>query len=131
MSEEKMEEDRTPGIFSWQELVTGDPDGSKQFYTELLGWEMESMDMGGGKIYHMFSAGPRPVAGMFKPPAEAGEVPTSWVSYVTVENLEATVSRAEKLGAKVCVPITEVPGKGRFANMVDPQGAAIAFWEFA
>lgn len=133
MSEENecdQTEDKTPGIFSWRELVTQDTDASNKFYSELFGWSLESMDMGGGNMYHMFMAGDRPVAGMVKPPAEKGDVPTTWINYVTVEDLEATVAKAQELGAHMCMPITEIPGKGRFAGFADPQGAPIAFWQF-
>jgi predicted enzyme related to lactoylglutathione lyase len=30
-----------------------------------------------------------------------------------------------------CMPATAIPGKARFASLSDPQGAAIALWEFA
>ena len=59
------------------------------------------------------------------------DVPTSWVSYITVEGFDATVAKAQELGAHLCMPVTEIPGKGRFAGVAGPQGAAIAFWEFA
>ena len=133
MSEEQdcdNQEDRTPGIISWQELVTQDPEGSTKFYSELLDWSTESMEMPNG-TYTFFNAGERPAAGMMKPPAERGDAPTMWVSYITVEDLDATVAKAQELGAHLCMPPTDVPGKGRFAGVVDPQGAMIAFWEFA
>lgn len=123
------EEDKTPGIFSWREMVTQDVAGSTKFYTELLGWSVQSMDMGGGNEYNMFMQGERPVAGMIQSPKE--DAPTTWINYITVENLEATVAKAEELGAHLCMPITEVPGRGRFAGVADPQGAPIAFWQFA
>ncbi len=125
------EEDRTPGIFSWRELVTQDLEGSSKFYTDLFGWTKETMEMPGGMEYTMFNLGERPVAGMVKPPAEKADAPTTWINYVTVEDLEATVAKAQELGARLCMPVTEVPGKGSFAGLVDPQGAPIAFWEFA
>ena len=81
--------------------------------------------------YTVFMAGDRPVCGMVQPPAEAGDVPTNWINYITVENLEATLEKAQALGASLCMPITEIPEKGRFACMVDPQGGPIAFWQFA
>ena len=133
MSEENdcdSKDDKSPGIFSWQELLTQDPEGSAKFYTGLLGWTTDSMDMGGGHIYTMFMNGDRPVGGMVKPPAEAGEVPTFWGNYITVEDLDATVAKAQELGAKICMPPMEIPGKGRLAGMVDPQGAMISFWEY-
>jgi hypothetical protein len=131
MSDDCNEEDKTPGIFSWRELVTQDLEGSSKFYTDLLDWTTNTMPMPGGMDYTMFMAGDRPVAGMIKPPAEKSDVPTSWVSYITVEDLDATIAKAQELGAHLCMPVTEMPGKGRFAGVVDPQGAPIAFWEFA
>lgn len=121
-------EDRTPGIFSWREILTQDVEGSKEFYTELLGWTVNSMDMGGGMNYDMFMQGERPVAGMVKPPSV--EVPNMWINYITVKDLDATVEKAQSLGAHLQMPIAEVPGKGRFAGMTDPQGSPIAFWQF-
>jgi len=133
MSEEKDDcensgEDRTPGIFSWRELMTQDVEGSTKFYTDLLGWSVNSMDMGGGMNYDMFMQGERPIAGMIKPPS--AEVPNMWINYITVEDLDATVEKAQSLGAQLHMPIMDVPGKGRFAGMADPQGAPIAFWQF-
>lgn len=124
------EEDRTPGIFSWRELVSSDPQASKQFYTELLGWSATEVEMPSG-TYTMFMAGERPVAGLVQLPADKAEATTTWIDYITVEDLDATVAKAESLGAKLCMPPMEVPGKGRFAGLSDPQGAPIAFWEFA
>jgi predicted enzyme related to lactoylglutathione lyase len=89
------------------------------------------MPMPNGMEYTMFMAGDRPAAGMVKPPAEKGDVPTTWISYITVEDLDATVAKAQELGAHLCMPVTDIPGKGRFAGVADPQGAPIAFWEFA
>ena len=38
-------EDKTPGIFSWRELITQDLEGSTKFYTDLLGWATDAMEM--------------------------------------------------------------------------------------
>jgi len=42
--------------------------------------------------------------------------------YVRVENLQATLDRAERLGGKTVVPPTEVPGGPRLAMFADPAG---------
>ncbi len=42
--------------------------------------------------------------------------------YAQVDNLETTISKAEKLGGKKVVPPTEVPGMGHFAWINDPEG---------
>ncbi|MGE5617198.1 MAG: hypothetical protein ACM3X5_09800, partial [Bacillota bacterium] len=55
--------------------------------------------------------------------------PGAWVSYVAVESLDASVAKAQKLGAKVTKPRAPVPGMGWFAMLVDPQGNNFAMWQ--
>jgi predicted enzyme related to lactoylglutathione lyase len=119
--------DKTPGIFSWNELVTRDADASATFYASLLGWTREDTDMGGFK-YSMFKSGERPVAGMIQ--LSEDEAPVAWFAYVTVQDLDAAVAKATELGASVCKEITAL-SMGRFAIIVDPQGATLGLWEFA
>ena len=130
MSEEnKQQEDKTPGIFSWHEMMTSDQGASTEFYSSLFGWTHEDMDMG-GFTYRFFKSGERSVAGMVEITPEMGECPPHWLSYVTVEDIEASTAKAKELGAKVCKEITDV-GMGKFAVITDPQGAGIAMWQFA
>jgi uncharacterized protein len=129
MSEEGSNEmDKTPGIFSWNELMTRDAAASAKFYTALFGWSREEMDMQ-GYTYSMFKSGDRAVCGMFMLPPEAESMPGMWMPYVTVEDLEASVARAKELGATVHKDITTIP-VGRFAILADPQGAIIGLWQF-
>ena len=51
------------------------------------------------------------------------------VNYINVESVEDFVSRAERLGAKVMMGKTPVPGMGWFAQMTDPEGNVFAVWE--
>lgn len=121
--------DMTPGIISWNELVSRDPDASQKFYSQLFGWKAETMNMGPGSEYTMMKTGDRPAAGLIRMPAEAGPAPTVWMSYVTVPDLPAAVAKAKALGAKICKDVTALP-MGRFAIISDPQGAGIGLWEF-
>jgi predicted enzyme related to lactoylglutathione lyase len=129
MSEEGSNEmDKTPGIFSWNELMTRDAAASAKFYTALFGWSREEMDMQ-GYTYSMFKSGDRAVCGMFALSPEAESMPVMWMPYVTVEDLEASVARAKELGATVHKEITTIQ-VGRFAILADPQGAVIGLWQF-
>jgi predicted enzyme related to lactoylglutathione lyase len=65
-------------------------------------------------------------AGMLPITAEMGDVPPHWLPYFQVENTDAIVARAEKLGAKTWVPPMDVPTVGRLAILADPQGASFA-----
>jgi len=39
------------GMFSWFELLTRDVEGSKKFYTKLLGWSLREFPMEEGESY--------------------------------------------------------------------------------
>ncbi len=114
------------GMFSWFELMTGDVEGAKKFYAQLLGWTLEEFPMEQGESYWVVKVGDEGVAGMMKTPPAAAGVPPHWGVYITVDDVDTTVKKAEKLGAKILVPPTDIPQVGRFATLQDPQGAAFA-----
>lgn len=118
------------GAMCWHELVTTDTDKAAAFFKGLLGWGAEAKDMG-GMIYTVFSAGEKQVGGMMKITPEMGPIPPNWVVYYAVDDCDAAVDRATRLGGKALMPPTEVPTVGRFAPLQDPQGAAFAVIKFA
>ncbi len=122
MSQEAMKQH---GAFSWNELVTTDVAAAKAFYGELLDWTWQDIQAG-EMDYTMAKVGDREVAGMMAMPAEAQGMPPAWGSYVTVDDVDARVARAESLGGKIRVPPQDIPDVGRFAVITDPQGAMLA-----
>ena len=48
-----------------------------------------------------------------------------WLGYVHVADVDATVAAAQRDGATLCVPPTAIPNVGRFAMILDPQGAPV------
>jgi len=117
------------GTFCWNELATNDLQASTKFYTELLGWEAEEV-LSTGHTYTMFKKNGTQVGGMLKMSADWGNVPPHWMSYITVDDVDASVKEVEKLGGKVCVPPTDIPTVGRFAVINDPTGAAVSLMTF-
>jgi predicted enzyme related to lactoylglutathione lyase len=55
--------------------------------------------------------------------------PSVWVSYVSVDDADATVERATKAGATVFVAPMDVSDIGRMAVFADPTGAAVGIWQ--
>lgn len=45
---------------------------------------------------------------------------------MTVADVDATARKAEELGAKMLVPLTDIPDVGRFCMLQDPQGATLS-----
>ena len=115
-----MEEKYTQhGAFSWCELVTKDVNAAKTFYTKLFGWTTEDLAIQ-GTAYTIIKAGGKEIGGII---AEPG--PMAWGAYVTVDDVDATAKSAEKLGAKLLTPPTDIPEVGRYCIIQDPQGAVI------
>ncbi|HEY8088504.1 MAG TPA: VOC family protein [Polyangiaceae bacterium] len=109
------------GRFTWHELVTRDPEAATKFYTGLFGYKVQETDGGPAGKYRMLMQGDRPVGGMMQAPPN---VPSGWLVYVGVEDVDAAAKKITELGGKVMVPPTEVPKMVRFACGSDPQGAA-------
>ncbi len=119
MSEKNEPSMGRPGHFCWNELVTADVAAAKTFYTRLLGWTTEPF--GQGMEYTLLKRDNQGIGGLMKAP-HAG-MPAQWLPYVLVEDVDATVAQAAKLGGKVCNAPFDVPDVGRIAVLSDPQGA--------
>ncbi len=113
------------GTFSWNELMTTDVNSAKKFYSELLGWTMQdipSCEMG----YTMAKVGETEAAGIMNIPDDFSQMPPSWGSYITVDDVDKQATRAEELGAKIILKPQDIPEVGRFTVISDPQGAILS-----
>lgn len=109
------------GAPSWFELVTTDVDRAAAFYAALFGWTAERMPLP-GMSYTTFKLGDGYVGGMMGLTPEMGAVPPYWATYFTVTDVDATARLAVDQGARIFVPVREVPGVGRFCGIASPQG---------
>ena len=125
--EEMMDEESCsiPGEVAWTELVTPDVEGSRSFYSDLLGWTSEPF--GEGMEYEIFENEGESVAGMMK--AQQPGMPAMWLPYIAVEDLAATLAHAADLGAKICMGPMAVPEVGQIAVLTDPQGATFGLMQ--
>lgn len=114
------------GRFVWHDLMSTDPERSRAFYTELLGWTTRTMPMGGAMgDYVMVHVGDEGIGGIV-PLDPAHGAPSHWIGYVSVDGVDAACERAAAAGGEVCVPATDIPNTGRFAVVADPAGAVIS-----
>jgi predicted enzyme related to lactoylglutathione lyase len=86
-----------PGGLSWNELYTRDPEAAARFYTQLL--EIQR---------------------------EWGQMPAQWLAYFTVADCDRAVTTARAATGRVTIGPRDIPNVGRFAVLVDPQGAEFA-----
>jgi len=118
-----------PGSFCWIELATTDSDAAKKFYHEMFGWEAQDNDAGPGMIYTMLSSNGRLVGALYKKGEEMKQVPTHWVSYVSVTSADEAAAKAKSLGGTVLMEPFDVMEHGRMAAISDPTGANFCIWQ--
>ncbi|HVI07215.1 MAG TPA: VOC family protein [Candidatus Binatia bacterium] len=92
------------------------------FFADLFGWKMQAagpatmIDTGAG-------------AGINGHITSLGHEPHQYTTfYVQVDDVQAYLDKAEKLGGKTLVPPVEIP-TGTFAWFSDPGGNAIGLWK--
>lgn len=117
------------------EIYADDVDKLQQFYTSMFDWSVQPVP---GMDYRLIKTVDTDEKGMptqtgginggiMKRPA--GYEGRAWVNYVNVESLEASMDRAQKLGATLMKGKSPVPGMGWFAMLIDPQGNPFALWQ--
>jgi predicted enzyme related to lactoylglutathione lyase len=105
------------------ELHTGDLAGASAFYAQLCGWRPEQIDTSSGS-YHALGLGGGVGGGI----VECGTRRPLWLPYVEVDQIDATIVRARKLGASVVLGPREGPAGWR-SVVATPAGGEIAFWQ--
>lgn len=121
-----------PGRNVWYDLVTTDVGAAQRFYAEIVGWKTEVWkDAPPDRPYTMWVADSGPIGGIMALPEEATQkgAPPMWISYTTVDHVDETVAKIEKLGGTVHQPAMDIPEVGRFATVADPQGATFAIFK--
>ena len=116
-----------PGTPCWVDLMTSDPDRSRAFYSQLLGWAIDEGRPEFGGYSNARSDG-HLVAGIFPRMPEA-QGPDVWSTYLRTADIDATVAAATAAGATVVAGPMAVAELGSMAVLIDPAGAAVGVWQ--
>jgi uncharacterized protein len=109
------------------EVISPDHERAQKFYGELFGWQVAADPEMGGYGLVDTGAGEGAIGGGIGPSSGPGDHGVK--IYVRVDDLDAYLDRAEKLGGKRLVPPTDLPGDfGRFAVFTDPDGNQVGLW---
>jgi len=114
------------GKMVWADLVTPDLAAAERFYGGLLGWTFLTVHTGDSE-YAVALADGHPVGGIYQKPIRPGEHRQStWLTFIAVRDVDATVQVARAHGAKVVSGARSYPSRGRQAVLSDPEGAVFA-----
>ncbi len=109
--------------YGWAELNARGFAKAEPFYTKVFGWGEKKSDMGENMEYTEFLLSGESIAGgMEMNPMVPAEVPSYWLAYFTVADVDKTYEKATEAGARSLLEPQDFPG-GRFAILSDPQGA--------
>jgi predicted enzyme related to lactoylglutathione lyase len=118
-----------PGALCWTELTTTDLKTAESFYSQLFGWTPKRSDPAAGMEYTEMSNNGQPGVGMMpKPAGMPAHIPSYWMPYFMVTDVDGGAAKAKQLGGKVMVAPADIPNVGRFAIVGDPQGAVFAIF---
>jgi len=109
------------GSIHWVELHSQDVDADLAWLRTVFGFEATERPMGGGARYHVLTMNGEMRGGVT--PSAAADLPSTWVAWVTVEDVDACVDQATSLGGERLTDTTEMAGVGRMAMVADPTGA--------
>ncbi len=117
------------GTISWRELMSAKPEESERFYSELFAWKINSVPYGPTtyRLVHVsVGANEKQIAGIMQ--FDKPGIAPHWVSYVTVEDVDQTAAKAKARGGTIANAPMDIPNVGRFAVILDPDGApSVAF----
>lgn len=119
------ESNTTHGAPSWLQHSSKDPAAARKFYETVLDWTVSEMAMKDGSNYPAIVVGGGPVGGFSPMPGNGG-----WLTYVTVDDVDARLRKALDAGATLVAEAVTAPGVGRMATIADPFGARIAFIDY-
>ena len=109
------------------QIIAKDPAQAAAFYSGLFGWSIDANNRMG---YRQISTGAEQgiQGGIWPSPPQA---PNFVQLFMAVDDVQATVDKAESMGAKTLIPRTKLPEGDEMAVLHDPQGMSFAIWRKA
>ena len=105
------------------EFSAQDRESTGKFYSDLFGWKIEHVPE---MNYAMYDSGDN-VGGGFNPVSDTNPAGTVIV-YIGTDDIDASLAKAESLGAKTITPKTEIPNMGWFGLFSDPTGNMVGLY---
>jgi len=118
------------GTVVWYDLTVENAGEVKDFYSKVVGWKADSVNMNGYEDYNMNKPGDKQtVTGICHAKGGNSNLPPQWLIYVTVENVDDSAKKCEEHGGKIIDAPKDMTGYGRMCVIEDPAGAACALFE--
>lgn len=125
-SHERDTVDTPRGGYSWHELAASDLVSAFDFYQSLFGWQvLDRVPMGPMGEYLLYGRNGKQEGGMYGITAGKGQH-VGWLPYVSHHSVDEAARRTVAAGGQIANGPMDVPGGGRIAHLIDPQGVMFA-----
>jgi uncharacterized protein len=119
-----------PGQIRWVDLTVSDAPAIREFYEAVVGWTSDPVSMGDYSDWCMISDGaPEPVAGICHATGANAGLPSTWLIYITVADLVASIAACRDRGGEVVFGPKQFGTEGSWCVIRDPAGAYAALFE--
>lgn len=123
-----MPDSKDPGLVQWFDLTVDDAPGLRDFYQDVVGWDFQPAPVADYEDWCMLSEG-KLVTGICHRKGDNQNMPSMWLIYINVEDLEESLSRCTELGGEILDGPRHQEGHGTLAVIKDPAGAVCALFE--
>lgn len=115
------------GQIVWADLTVENSTDLKDFYKEVIGWDVHNVTMKDGEEeyhdYAMMSSLENATGGVCTKRGVNKGIPSQWIIYISVENVAESLAKALEMGGKSIHEIKNKEGNLQFAIVEDPVGA--------
>ena len=117
------------GKIGWFDLTVEDAPAIRDFYSKVVGWKPEDVGMGDYSDFNMtMPESGDPAAGICHAKGDNAGMPSQWLIYITVADIDKSVEACRENGGKVIVGPKSM-GDAMLCVIEDPIGAVAALYQ--
>ena len=114
------------GKVEWMDLTVPDAGYLRNFYTSVVGWSSNEVDMGSYSDFNLnLPKSEDTIAGLCHARGSNSNIPSQWLVYVRVESVADSAEQCKKMGGEVLDGPRRMGGSN-FCVIKDPAGAVMA-----
>lgn len=118
------------GSVTWFDLTVDNASQVKDFYTSVVGWKSYPVSMGEYDDYAMQTPHTSTdVAGVCHKKSVNKALPSQWLMYVKVADLDTSIVQVTQKGGTVLTDIKTLSDTSRYVVIQDPAGAVCAIYD--
>ncbi|MDG2014249.1 MAG: VOC family protein [Pirellulaceae bacterium] len=115
------------GKIGWIDLACENAVEVRDFYAQVAGWTHTPVPVGDYEDFTVHANGEaQPIAGICHQRGDNASLPSQWLIYIQVADLQQSVQSCTEMGGQVICPVRDLGSYGKMCVIKDPAGAVAA-----